>query len=41
MGVFKFLVGLTDDLMQIMMNFWWGDEEDRRHMHWMSWVHDL
>jgi hypothetical protein len=37
MGFFKFLAGLTDDLMQIIRNFWWGDEEDRRRMHWMSW----
>jgi hypothetical protein len=37
MGVFKFLAGLTDDLMHIIRNFLWGDEEDRRRMHWMSW----
>jgi hypothetical protein len=37
MGVFKFPVGLIDDLTQIIWTFWWGDEEDRRRMHWMSW----
>jgi hypothetical protein len=37
MGVFKFPVGLTEELSQIIRNFWWGDEENRRRMHWMSW----
>jgi hypothetical protein len=35
--VFKFPYGLIEDLSQIIRNFWWGDEEDRRRMHWMSW----
>jgi hypothetical protein len=26
MGVFKFPLGLVDDLEQIIRNFWWGDE---------------
>jgi hypothetical protein len=33
MGVFKFPVGLLEDLTQIIRNFWWGDEEDRWKMH--------
>jgi hypothetical protein len=37
MGVFKFPVGLTEDLSKIVRDFWWGDEENRRRMHWMSW----
>jgi hypothetical protein len=37
MGVFKFPVGLTEELSQIIRNFCWGDEENRRRMHWMSW----
>jgi hypothetical protein len=37
MGVFKFPIGLIDKLTQIIRNFWWGDEENRRKMHWMSW----
>jgi hypothetical protein len=37
MGIFKFPVGLVDDLSQIVRNFWWGDEHNRRRMHWMSW----
>jgi hypothetical protein len=37
MGVFKFPMGLLDELQHIIRNFWWGDEEDRRRMHWMAW----
>ena len=37
MSVFKFSAGLCDDLSQIIRNFWWGDEENRRKVHWMSW----
>jgi ribonuclease HI len=37
MGVFKFPVGLTEDFSKIVRDFWWGDEENRRRMHWMSW----
>jgi hypothetical protein len=36
MGVFRFLVGLTDELTHIIWNFWSGDEENRKRMHWMS-----
>jgi hypothetical protein len=37
MGIFKFPVGLIDDLEQMIKNFWWGDEPDRRRMHWLAW----
>jgi hypothetical protein len=37
MGVFKFPVGVTDDLSKVIRDFWWGDEHDRRRMHWISW----
>jgi mannosylglycoprotein endo-beta-mannosidase len=37
MGGFKFPTGLTKELSQIIRNLWWGDEENRRRMHWMSW----
>jgi hypothetical protein len=36
-GVFKFPAGLSDDLAHIIRDFCWGDEHDRRRMHWMSW----
>jgi hypothetical protein len=37
MGFFKFPMGLIDDLEQIIRNFWWGDEQNKRKMHWLSW----
>jgi hypothetical protein len=37
MGVFKFPDGLIEDLPKVVRDFWWGDEENRRRMHWMSW----
>jgi hypothetical protein len=37
MGVFKFPLGLIDDLEKIIRNFWWGDEENRKRMHWLAW----
>jgi hypothetical protein len=37
MSVFKFSAGLCDELTQIIRNFWWGDKNDRRKVHWMSW----
>lgn len=33
MGIFKFPASLSEDLSQIIRNFWWGDEEDRRKTH--------
>jgi hypothetical protein len=36
MGVFKFPFGLINDLEKIIRNFWWGDEENRRCMHWLA-----
>jgi hypothetical protein len=37
MGIFRFTVGLIEELNKIMRDFWWGDEHERRRMHWMSW----
>jgi hypothetical protein len=37
MGVFRFPIGLVDDLERIIHNFWWGDELNKRKMHWLSW----
>jgi hypothetical protein len=27
MGVFKFSIGLCDDLSHMIRNFWWGDDK--------------
>jgi hypothetical protein len=37
MSIFKFSTGLCKELSQIIQNFWWGDKEDRRRVHWMAW----
>ena len=37
MGIFKFPASLCEELTQIIRNFWWGDEEDRRKTHWLAW----
>jgi hypothetical protein len=37
MSVFKFTNSLCEDLMQLIRQFWWGDEHNRRHIHWTSW----
>jgi hypothetical protein len=36
-SIFKFFVGLCDELTQIIRNFWWSDEDDRNKVHWMAW----
>jgi hypothetical protein len=37
MSVFKFSAGFCDDLSQIIRDFWWGDEFERRKVHWLGW----
>jgi hypothetical protein len=37
MSVFKFSEGLCEELMKMTRDFWWGDENERRKMHWMRW----
>jgi hypothetical protein len=37
MSVFKFSAGLCDELSQIIREFWWGDEFERRKVHWLGW----
>jgi hypothetical protein len=36
MSVFKLSTGLCEDLMQMIRNYWRGDDQDQRHIHWMS-----
>lgn len=37
MGVFLFSKGFCDKYEKMIWNFWWGDEEGHRKVHWMSW----
>jgi hypothetical protein len=37
MGIFKLPAGFHDDYMQLIRNFWWGEEDGERKVHWSSW----
>jgi hypothetical protein len=37
MSVFRFSERLCEDFMKMRTDFWWGDEDDKRKIHWMSW----
>lgn len=37
MSCFKIPDELCEDIEQLMCNLWWGDEEGKRKVHWMSW----
>jgi hypothetical protein len=37
MSVFQFPIGLIEELNKRIRDFHWGDEHDRRRMHWLSW----
>ena len=37
MGIFKLPPGHCEEYMKMIRNFWWGDEPDRRKVHWISW----
>jgi hypothetical protein len=37
MSVFQFPAGLIEELNQLIRDFHWGDEHERRRMHWLSW----
>jgi hypothetical protein len=37
MSIFKLPTGFHDDYMKLVRNFWWGEDEKRRKVHWASW----
>uniref|UniRef100_A0A453Q831 Reverse transcriptase zinc-binding domain-containing protein n=1 Tax=Aegilops tauschii subsp. strangulata TaxID=200361 RepID=A0A453Q831_AEGTS len=37
MGIFNFPASLCEELSQIIINFWWGDEKNRKKTHWLAW----
>jgi hypothetical protein len=37
MGVFKIPFGLCDELTQMIIDYWWGKEDGKHKMHWISW----
>ncbi|KAK1645940.1 hypothetical protein QYE76_063745 [Lolium multiflorum] len=37
MSIFKLPAGFHDDYMKLVRNFWWGEDEKKRKVHWASW----
>ena len=37
MSVFKLLKGFCEKYERMIRDFWWGDEEGHRRVHWMAW----
>lgn len=37
MGVFKMSKGFCEKYERLIREFWWGEEEGHRRVHWMSW----
>ena len=36
MACIKFLIKICDDINSAIANFWWGQNEDERKVHWKS-----
>lgn len=39
MNYFLFPNGLCNELNSMMGQFWWGQKEEEKKMHWLSWKH--
>jgi hypothetical protein len=37
MSIFKLPVGFHEDYMKLVRNFWWGEDEKKRKVHWAAW----
>jgi hypothetical protein len=37
MSAFKLPAGFHDDYTRLVRNFWWGEDEKKRKVHWESW----
>jgi hypothetical protein len=37
MSIFKMTVGFCEQYEKLIRDFWWGDDENGRKTHWMSW----
>jgi hypothetical protein len=38
MSLFLLPKELCKEINKLMQNFWWGQKENERRIHWMSWV---
>lgn len=37
MSVFKLSKQICKGIIKAISQFWWGDEDQQKHMHWFSW----
>jgi hypothetical protein len=37
MGVFKLPASTCEAYTKMIRDFWWGDEENKRKIHWCAW----
>lgn len=37
MSIFKMSAGFCDKYEKLVRDFWWGDDKNKRRVHWMSW----
>ena len=37
MSVFCLPKGVCKDIMDVIAQYWWGDDEENKKMHWFSW----
>ena len=37
MSCFRLPVGLCHDIVMLIQKFWWGQQGDRRKIHWKNW----
>jgi hypothetical protein len=37
MGVFKLPKNMCEELTQLIIYFWWGEEGGHRKVHWLAW----
>jgi hypothetical protein len=37
MGVFKLSAGFCNQYEKLIRDFWWGDDKEKRKVHWMAW----
>jgi hypothetical protein len=36
MSIFKLPTGFHEDYMKLVRNFWWGEDEKKRKVHWAA-----
>ncbi|KAK1616516.1 hypothetical protein QYE76_022033 [Lolium multiflorum] len=37
MGIFKMSTGFCEQFERLIRDFWWGDDQNSRKVHWMAW----